>query len=194
MKSKGYERTARLRLPFALEIQRAFTANLTRIGMPVAPPIYQPVEVQLFYKGEDRNHAVFEGPNDKLVFLAFTKDGEQCVLTMTCVMLLMSKIDLFIKNIEEEEAQYSASTTPDDVKRLERLRRRKDELHTSRKNYNSWLQMLTPFELRPGTEKVFDGVSVKICRDKATEGRYSHQQVILLSITTSYQQEEQENG
>ena len=43
-KSKGYERVARLRLPFALEIQRTFASDLTRVGSPVTPPIYQPIE------------------------------------------------------------------------------------------------------------------------------------------------------
>lgn len=40
---KCLDRVARLRLPYALELQRAFTADLMRVGMPVAPPIFQTV-------------------------------------------------------------------------------------------------------------------------------------------------------
>ena len=43
----GYERAGRLRLPYALEIQRIFAADLTRIGSPVSPPIYQPISAQV---------------------------------------------------------------------------------------------------------------------------------------------------
>lgn len=41
------ERIARLNTPFALEIQRSFAADLTRIGMPTPPPFYNPVKVRL---------------------------------------------------------------------------------------------------------------------------------------------------
>jgi hypothetical protein len=41
------KRVARLHTPFALEIQRLFAADLTRIGMPVPPPLYAPQMVKL---------------------------------------------------------------------------------------------------------------------------------------------------
>lgn len=41
------KRIARLHTPFALEIQRQFAADLTRIGMPVPPPLYAPQHVKL---------------------------------------------------------------------------------------------------------------------------------------------------
>lgn len=41
------ERIARLNTPFALEIQRSFASDLTRIGMPTPPPFYNPVKVRL---------------------------------------------------------------------------------------------------------------------------------------------------
>ena len=45
--AKKAKRIARLHAPFALEIQRLFTADLTRIGMPVPPPLYSPQAVRL---------------------------------------------------------------------------------------------------------------------------------------------------
>jgi hypothetical protein len=41
------DRIARLNTPFALEIQRSFASDLTRIGMPTPPPFYNPVKVRL---------------------------------------------------------------------------------------------------------------------------------------------------
>lgn len=44
----GVKRVARLHTPFALDVQRGFTAELTRIGMPAPPPVYRAVKVRLF--------------------------------------------------------------------------------------------------------------------------------------------------
>ena len=51
--SEGYAKKARLIAPHALEIQRHFAASLTRVGMPVAPPLPRPATVQVFGKNED---------------------------------------------------------------------------------------------------------------------------------------------
>jgi hypothetical protein len=43
------ERRFRLRLPFALEIQQAFVAAISRVGLPVPPPITQPLKLEVRY-------------------------------------------------------------------------------------------------------------------------------------------------
>ncbi len=43
MADKGYRREYRLRLPYALEIQHAFTSDVNRVGVPVMPPVDVPV-------------------------------------------------------------------------------------------------------------------------------------------------------
>ena len=50
---EGYCKKARLIAPHALEIQHHFAASLTRVGMPVAPPLPRPATVQVFGKNED---------------------------------------------------------------------------------------------------------------------------------------------
>ena len=47
LNGKKIKRIARLNAPFAIEVQRAFAADLTRIGMPTPPPLYNPVKVRL---------------------------------------------------------------------------------------------------------------------------------------------------
>jgi hypothetical protein len=44
---QNLKRKARLRLPFALEVQRSFAADLTRIGLPVAPALYRPATFEV---------------------------------------------------------------------------------------------------------------------------------------------------
>ena len=53
LSSEGYAKKARLITPHALEIQHHFAASLTRVGMPVAPPLPRPATVQVFGKKED---------------------------------------------------------------------------------------------------------------------------------------------
>ena len=46
----GYSKKARLITPHALEMQQHFAAELTRVGMPVAPPLPTPATIQVFGK------------------------------------------------------------------------------------------------------------------------------------------------
>ena len=79
-----YQRKARLRLPFALEVQRAFAADFTRIGSRIAPPIYQPLTMELKRANRQRNayEHVERFDNGKGAFLMLTKRGQQCVFTI----------------------------------------------------------------------------------------------------------------
>ena len=57
LESKGYSKRARLIPAHALEIQQHFAATLTRVGMPVAPPLPRPATVQVFGRNEDETLA-----------------------------------------------------------------------------------------------------------------------------------------
>jgi hypothetical protein len=48
-----YALRARLSLPFALELQQAFTANVGRVGVPVKPPMYRFVDVEVLTEADD---------------------------------------------------------------------------------------------------------------------------------------------
>ena len=53
LESEGYRKKARLIAAHALEMQQHFAATLTRVGMPVAPPLPRPATVQIFGRNED---------------------------------------------------------------------------------------------------------------------------------------------
>jgi hypothetical protein len=96
LKSGGYERYARLRLPFALEVQRTIAAELTRVGLPASPPIYQPVKLQLLCEGEEGKTASFMDPSENFAVTIRTKKGLQCHLTMEFGVVLKKKIEELI--------------------------------------------------------------------------------------------------
>ncbi|GAB2961807.1 hypothetical protein GCM10027048_32650 [Hymenobacter coalescens] len=49
-RKEGYSRRLRLKLPFALDVQRAFATKLTRIGLPVPPPLTSAVNIEVYHR------------------------------------------------------------------------------------------------------------------------------------------------
>ena len=108
----GYERVARLRLPFALEIQRAFAADVTRVGSPIMPPIYQPISIQLLHPNPKGN--AYESADgleeDEAAFLVLTRDGQQCVLTLPLIAKLKKLLEA--KRVTLEDAEWASLQSP----------------------------------------------------------------------------------
>jgi hypothetical protein len=50
VKQDRLSREHRLRLPFALEVQRRFTSNLSRVGLPVSPPLHGTLTISVGYR------------------------------------------------------------------------------------------------------------------------------------------------
>lgn len=68
----GYKRKYRLRLPYALHVQHALTHNLSRIGLPVSPPLSSLVKATVYYKlytptGDSEIKSLFETETDVIV-------------------------------------------------------------------------------------------------------------------------------
>ncbi len=76
---RSYELVARLRLPAALQVQQAFAADLTRVGLPTAPPIQRVVVAELYCTGENgRGMRVAEDSGGAYLFMR--RGGASCVL------------------------------------------------------------------------------------------------------------------
>jgi hypothetical protein len=105
--ARRYERVARLRPTFALEIQRAFAASLTRVGAPTAPPIYQPLSVLIL---RCNSQGVLETLHEETgpggAFLMFIKDERQCVLTTALLIRVYRALE---KELRESAPQRLAA-------------------------------------------------------------------------------------
>ena len=75
--ARGVERHFRLRLPFALEIQQAFSASLTRVGMPVSPPFTQDIALEVLLRNEDGSASTFLAASTEYAFLPITREGNK---------------------------------------------------------------------------------------------------------------------
>ena len=60
LRNRSYQLVARLRLPAALQLQQAFSADLTRVGLPTAPPIQRAaIAAKLYCAGENGKVVLF---------------------------------------------------------------------------------------------------------------------------------------
>lgn len=108
----GYVRVARLRLPFALEIQRAFAADVTRVGSPVMPPIYQPISIQLLRPSPqgDTYEVADSLREEETAFLVLTRDGQECVLTLPLIAKLKKLLES--KRVTLGDTEWASLQSP----------------------------------------------------------------------------------
>ena len=160
IEERGLQRVARLRLPSALEVQRAFAADFTRIGSRIPPPIYEPIDVELLQASEQHIHydsiANLQGGIGG--FLMLTKDGQQCALTIQTVERLKGIVsgalsDMRTRSEQPDPPQYLA----DQANALER----------AMNDDAKWMALLRPFDRPLGDNPVvlLDGWIRAACGD-----------------------------
>ena len=86
---KALRRLYRLRLMYALQVQQRFTAEFGRVGPPVAPPIFSPIEVEVYCVDENGDYKAILGPLQDVSAIVSSRDGSQCVLGLTFLERLL---------------------------------------------------------------------------------------------------------
>lgn len=115
-RERKYKRKLRLALPYALEVQQAFAVRMTRVGMPVRPPICRRADVEVYFKGdggkcERAGEVITDGA---IVFQGRSADGrdeEQFVITLTCVKAVVGRLSGATAGCEKEKAACDAAVT-----------------------------------------------------------------------------------
>jgi len=75
----GWKRNHRLKLPFALEIQQAFSNSVTRVGLPVSPPFTQVVSVQVLMGKHGNPPLELLPKGQKYAFMPVTRKEDKTV-------------------------------------------------------------------------------------------------------------------
>ena len=161
----GYERVARMRLPFALEVQRAFASDLTRVGMPVMPPIYQTLSVQILsadHKDRTLSDTGQLGENEA-AFLVLTKEDDEirqrCVFTLPLVARLRRILNQHLKIMQDNLAAETGSP--------EHLQNQIESVKRAIANHVAWTQIGSPFDWpKPNGVKNFLSQHVQVVRGK----------------------------
>jgi hypothetical protein len=192
----GFKRRARLRLPFALDIQRAVAANLTRIGMPVGPPIYHPVRLEVW--GSDANKEPFKliEARDDLAFWILTKSRntytKRFFLTVEFAQLLKATLRVYIEKLTRSRDAFALSEDESVRRRVGRLSKRIDVLDTFRTIFEAWFLEL-PSMLLPGKDAtvVLRKDLVGLRQGWEVKTRYEDPQTIMINILNAT--DEQQN-
>jgi hypothetical protein len=79
IQEKEVERKFRLRLPFALDIQQQYTSNMSRVGLPVAPPLSRSITMEVLIKKSDGTVATIMGESKEYAFLPLTREPKENV-------------------------------------------------------------------------------------------------------------------
>ncbi len=146
----GYEPLARLRLPYALEIQRAFSAKLTRIGMPVAPPFYHPVSLDVWAEDDKEKCKLLMRipPDEGAVILHHGRKKDTFLLTIKCIERLMQCLDDIVQGPDVPARNPEATT-------------KKQQALKMKQNFALWQDYITtPLDIPLSTVKVRDQISI----------------------------------
>lgn len=87
--NNGFRREYRLRLLYALQIQHDFVAEFGRIGNPTAPPIFQPVRLQVYACDDKSKSKLVLGPIDTEAALVSVKGSTRCAVDLGFIEKLL---------------------------------------------------------------------------------------------------------
>jgi hypothetical protein len=103
LQGRGFVLVARLRLPFALQVQQAFAADLTRVGLPIAPPIQRIARARLYCAGLD-GKCVLLIEREQGAHMFATPNGHRFVVDDEFVVDIKSRLSAAIDSLEKREA------------------------------------------------------------------------------------------
>lgn len=175
LEKRGYGRETRLRLPFALEVQRAFAADISRIGMPVGPPIYRPATVQIGCKDKDGKIALLETlPRAAFIFRA---REDQVVLSRGCLVQIADIVDkalVVLTDAKQAQVAKGGSAQGHDA--------RMSQLEALKNSFAELMEFAGPFALPSTSGNALKGLPVTVYKNHSMEGRYNSATALMLNI------------
>lgn len=176
-KEAGFQRVARLRLPFALEVQRAFAADLTRVGMPVMPPIFQPIVARVLRANGTTFEETGELGDEEAAFLVLTRSGQRCVLTLPLIMRFKALLDERLATLRT--ALVAAGENRDSTHLPSQI----ESLQNAISNDREWATLRAPFDPpTPTKAQKFMGDRIQVVRGKKEGDTSDSRAVVAVSL------------
>lgn len=155
LKKSNYKRTWRLRLPYALSVQQAFVNHVSRLGLPVPPPMFQEANVQFYVRDEGTKKCKVAGANVVGgAALINGQSGPEIIFTGECIDHLMTQLEQLIE--EAERAATAIAESPESEHKAARVTAAQGRVATIRSLATEtavWVKMLdTPFK-KPKKDK-----------------------------------------
>ncbi|RYY38034.1 MAG: hypothetical protein EOP46_00395 [Sphingobacteriaceae bacterium] len=107
IKKKKLERKIRMRLPYALDLQQKFISHISRVGLPVAPPIAHELTISVKSKLFSAGSELLLKENSDYTFLTITREKNDGKVRLTLDFMMAFK-DALAKKITDVRKEYPA--------------------------------------------------------------------------------------
>lgn len=183
LSDNGYILKARLRLPYALQVQQKFAAHLVRIGMPVPPPIYDSADIEVYCKGVDGKYSLLGKTIVDGVVIIHGKDADHFILTVECVNDILDKLDEIVQHIKSQKDLLNKQDTYYEEKAKSMIKQA-NKLLEAKEDSESWLKIVENPEPLPkaGKKKELHANLIWLYRDGDFEAEYKPKIPIVLNI------------
>ena len=136
----GYKREAQMREGFALEIQRAFASNLIRVGLPVPPPIYHPVNLQVLGKEGNKLIPLTDVETKAGFWITTKRDGQPISLFFLTVDFghkLRDAISSYTPIVDKKIEMLEGKDNPPQEK-IDKWKDKQTKIKNLIDNYEDW--------------------------------------------------------
>lgn len=171
----GFRRRARIRHPFATFVQTSFTTDLTRIAIPVAPPMLREVSVSVHCLGPDGNPQT-RHPSVPGILYKDRKQGVDHVHLKLQTAVNIIEVAQFVL----EQTDQKLETEPPGNPRL-RLESHRTRLVNFLADLDTHMRLRQPFKLKAEGSYTFPGSPVETIRDeKKLVSRLNQMPIVVL--------------
>lgn len=180
-----FGRVARLRMPFSLEIQQYFANQLTRVGVPVPPPFYRPLQVAVYQRGSGGSYErLIIAESERDAFIVSARSGED-----KCVFIpgLVRALQRIVGEIGSQELlTVDGELEEQEMKRRKRVNRRIRKARSSASDFGGWREVAEIFALPgKGATKKFDRTGITVGHATSIGGPWTIDALLMVHISES---------
>ena len=162
---EGFRREYRLRLLYALQIQHDFIAEFGRIGKPTAPPIFQPVRLEIYACDDKSKSELVLGPIDTDAALVSVKGKTRCAVDLGFIEKLLPVFTNCKKHLSTKVATLRAKLAEDQVLQEPQLTgEQKQKFENKIQRAEAQVAALTEFESDKFAQVGFVSNPFEICK------------------------------
>ena len=119
----GYSRPARIRLPYAVKIQQQVMAEVSRLGMPVAPPMQETVSADIFEHIDENTRQLYQSLDSGITLIHEQRGKPSFVVGRAALDGLLDRLSGLLEMYTESLASATGTRKQKLRNNLEKLER-----------------------------------------------------------------------
>jgi hypothetical protein len=124
LQQRGYRRRSRIRHPFSTQVQEAFTSDVSRVALPVAPPMLRKASIAICCQGEGDTVQTIELDSSSAVLFTSRDDHYVHLKLQAAVKVIetaQSLVQIIQQKLETESNENARKRLTSHVERLNHL-------------------------------------------------------------------------